>query len=544
MINLKTLRICFLLLSVAVFNSCDEDDGDRTIGPSLLDSSTVYDVVRNNGSLTALNAAIQAADLTATLEGEGPFTLFAPDNAAFETLATSLGFESPEDLLANVDSGALASLLTYHVVAGENDAASLTDGRTLTTVEGGELTISLDGDNIQILDATKRPETNPVSNVVENGVITNPANGIVYIVDKVLLPQAAIDAFEIDTRPAIVDLATSNDDLSILVSALGKTDLVGTVAGLENANVLAPTNEAFADLLETLGEDYSSLDDFDNDTEIALLGDILKYHVIPGVGELSAGQAETALEGASVGVVAESGGYAFTDASSITANTIAADIEAINGQVQLVDKVLLPQTALDFLDQLASDDLATTVIDTPELSILEEALVATELVDLFVDDTNESFIQEEDEEDEDFETRRTPTNYTYFKPATVFVPTDAAFEELFTLLGDEYTGIASFDTEDELALLEEILKYHVVEGNISSEDLSAGPVTTVAESDIEVIAVLGTENFVIGDASNEDNANIVIPDVMTRNGVAHVIDKVLLPQSAVDLVISQNEEEE
>lgn len=545
MTNFKIIRIFSLVFTFIVFSSCDEDDGDRTIGPSLLDSSTIYDVVRNNGSLSSLNAALQTADLTATLQGDGPFTLFAPDNAAFENLATNLGFESATDLLAEIDPSALATILTYHVVPGDNSAAALTDGMKLTTVQGGELTVTINGDgNIQLLDATDLPETNPVSNVDPDASNPDPQNGIIHVIDKVLLPQEAIDAFDIDIRPTIADLATSSENLSILVSALGKADLLGTIMDLDSANVLAPTNEAFASLLETLGDDYNSLDDFDNDTEIALLGDILKYHVLPSTGELMEGQIETALEGSTVGVVAESGGYAFGDATATTANTVAADIEAKNGQVQLLDKVLLPQVALDFLAQLNSNDLATTVVDTADLSILEQALIATELVATFADETNESFVQEEDEEDEDFEERRTPENFTYYRPATVFAPTNAAFEELFALLGDDYTSIASFDTEDELSLLTEILTYHVVEGAVTSEDLAPGPVTTLAESDIEIIAVLGTGDFVIRDASGNDNANLLLVDVAARNGVAHVIDKVLLPQSAVDFVNSLNEGEE
>ena len=534
-----------------VLNSCEDDDASGEISPSRLDDTTVYGVVRQNGSLSNLEAALEVAsgDLPETLRGEGPFTLFAPENAAFDNLATRLGFESASELLENIDPATLATILTYHVVSGDNEDDDLTEGTQLTTVQGGQLTITVvvDGDNrtIQILDATDLPETNPVSNVTVSN--PDPGNGAVHIIEKVLLPQEIINAFDIDIRPSIVDLATSSDDLSVLVSALGKTNLTGTIVALDTANVLAPTNQAFLDLLEDpLGDDYDSLDDFDNDVEIALLADILRYHVLPGASNLMAGQAETALEGASVEVVADNGGFAFGDATGTNANAAIANIEARNGFVQVIDKVLLPQTALDFLAQLESADLATTVINTDELSILEQALAATELVAPFVDDSNESFVQDADEEDEDFEERRTPENFTYFKPATVFAPSNAAFEELFALLGDDYTGIDSFDTEDELALLTEILTYHVVEGDITSDDLTPGPVTTLAESEIEIVAVLGTGDFVIADASNDNNANFVLTDtdVMARNGVAHVIDKVLLPQSAVDFINSLNEEEE
>jgi len=541
MTKFRTFNIVLLVSAFFLLNSCDDDD-ENTVGSSILDTTTVQGVVSQNGALSSLKAALEMAsgDLPETLRGEGPFTLFAPDNAAFESLATNLGFDSATALLDNIDPSSLATILTYHVVAGDNEVDSFTDGQELTTVQGGGLTVVVDGDNVQILDATKQPQTNPASNVTVSN--PDPGNGVVHIIDKVLIPQEAIDAFDIDIRPTIADLATSSEDLSVLVSALDKTGLLGTVVALDTANVVAPTNQAFLDLLGALGDDYNSLDDFDNDVEIALLSDILTYHVLPGTFNLMAGTTDTALEDVSIEVTEVNGGFAFDDATTIDANTVTANIEAKNGFVQLIDKVLLPQAALDFLDQLGSEDLATSVVNATELSILEEALIATELVAPFVDDTNESFVQEEDEEDDDFEDRRTPANFTYFKPATVFAPNNAAFEELFALLGDDYTSIASFDTEDELALLAEILTYHVVEASVASTDLASGNITTLAGSDIEVIAVPGSDNFVIGDASNEDNANILTPDITARNGVAHIIDKVLLPQSAIDFVNSLNAE--
>lgn len=525
-------------------SSCDNDDGKGTVSPSILGSTTIDGAINKNGSLSSLNAALDAApgDLPTALNGEGTFTLFAPDNGAFDDLAARTGFESADDLLANIDPALLGTILNYHLVAGENGAGDLADGTTLSTSAGGELTITVDGDVILVSDATKLPQKAPTASVVQSN--PDPANGTIHVVSRVLLPQEAVDALNLDIRPSILEWATSTENLSTLASAVTKAGLVDILSELDTSTVLAPTNEAFANLLNDLGDDYNSLDDFDNDAEIAVLGDILKYHVLPGVADVMVGPVATALEGSSVEVIAGVGGFAFEDITDVDANIVTADIEANNGAIQIVDKVLLPQAALDFTALLASDDLATTVTSTPDLSILAEALAATELVDPFVDTSNESFVQGEEEEDEDFEERRTPSNYTYFKPATVFAPSNTAFEELLEALGPNYTGIDSFDTEEDMALLTEILTYHVVEGEITSNDLEAGSLTTLAESDIEIVPVLGTDSFVIGDASNNVNANFVLTDVMARNGVAHVIDKVLLPQSAVDFIISLNEEEE
>ncbi|MBD0778800.1 fasciclin domain-containing protein [Maribacter sp. ANRC-HE7] len=531
--KIRTIGIIFSMFALLGLNSCDDDDIDSP-GSAIIGPGTVHTRISASGSSTSLEAALKIAtgDLPGTLEGTGPFTVFAPNNTAFANLAESLGFESTDDvsaseaLLASIDPALLSQILTYHVVAGSMEAASLSDGATLTTVLGDEISviISEDGD-IQLLDATKLPETSPVSTIVQSDGYAE--NGIVHFIDKVLLPQAAIDALDFDIRPTIIDWATGTDDLSLLASSIEKAGLTDAIAALDTARVLAPNNQAFADLLETLGDDYNSLDDFDNEVEIALLGEILLYHVLPPVDDsidLTVGPATTLLDENFVDVTTAVGGFAFGDATADIANTITADIDAKNGAVDIIDKVLLPQAALDFSTLLDSDDLATTVTGAPQLSVLEEALIATDLAGAFVDMTN---VQDDE-----------ATNFTYYRPATVFAPTDAAFEDLFNALGPDYTSIASFDTEEELALLSEILLYHVLAGKVVSEDLEAGVATTASEKDIEIISVVGTDNFVIGDATNDVNANITTPDVLARNGVAHIIDKVLLPKSAIDFIES------
>lgn len=515
-----------MAISFFAFVSCDDDDSDRSLEISLEGRGTVVDAISINSSASALETALQTAtgNLVETLNGTGPFTVFAPTNAAFDALAEDLGLADAAELITAAGPDLLSQILTYHVVAGRSASGDLSNGASLTTVQGDALTVVITEDGaVQLQDATKLPQTNPVSTVT--GADFEYNNGIIHYIDRVLLPQAAIDALSIDIRPSLVEWAVGTPDLSVLVSALSKAGLVGTIADLEAGTVLAPTNQAFVDLLAILGDDYNSIDDFDNEFEIALLGDILKYHVIGArvaSTDLMAGDVETVLADNSITVIEENGGFAFGDATSTSAGIVAADVDATNGFVHIIDKVLLPQAALDFLALLGSDDLATIVVATPQLSVLEEALIATDLVGAFVDATNMA-----DPE---------ATNFTYAMPATVFAPTDAAFVDLLALLGDDYTSIASFDTEDELKLLSDILLYHVVAGKVTSDQLSAGSVTTVGGSDLDIIATIGSPGFVIGDATNDVNANIAIADVLARNGVAHVIDKVLLPQVAIDFL--------
>lgn len=531
MTKIKILSKFFIVFILTAFVSCDDDDSDRTLEISLEGRGTVVDAIGVNSSVSSLEAALGAADgnLLEVLSGTGPFTVFAPTNAAFDALAERLGLEDAGALITAAGPELLSQILTYHVVAGQTASGDLTDGSTLTTVLGDELTVAITGDGeVQLLDATKLPQTNPASTVT--GADFEYNNGIIHYIDRVLLPQAAIDALNIDIRPTLLEWATGTADLSLLVSALDKAGLVDTIADLEAGTVLAPNNQAFADLLGALGEDYNSLDDFDNAVEIALLADILKYHVIGARVEstdLMIGDVETALEDNSIAVIADGASFVFGDATDVNAGIVTADIDATNGVVHIIDKVLLPQAALDFLALLNSDDLATIVVATPELSILEEALIATDLVGAFVDATNMA--------------DSTATNFTYAMPATVFAPSNAAFVDLLTLLGDDYNSIADFDTEDELNLLSDILLYHVVSGKITSDQLEAGTVTTVGGDDLDVIATIGSPGFVIGDSTNDQNAAIIIADVLARNGVAHVIDKVLLPQVAIDFINSLNE---
>jgi uncharacterized surface protein with fasciclin (FAS1) repeats len=124
-------------------------------------------------SAKTLAAAVTAAGLVETLQGAGPFTVFAPTDAAFAAIQSSV-----DTLLKPESKAELTKILTYHVVSGKTMAADLKDGQELTTVQGGKLKVSIAGGKVMINDAT----------VTTADVAAS--NGVVHVVDKVILPTA------------------------------------------------------------------------------------------------------------------------------------------------------------------------------------------------------------------------------------------------------------------------------------------------------------------------------------------------------------------
>jgi uncharacterized surface protein with fasciclin (FAS1) repeats len=154
-------------------------------GAAMLPTRDIIDNAVNSRDHTTLVAAVQAAGLVETLKGPGPFTVFAPTNAAFGRLPAG----TVDTLLMPANKGALTGVLTYHVVPGRMDAASLMQAiragggsATLTTVAGGKLTARMAGQGISLTDARGGRAMVTIADV-------NQSNGVIHVVDSVLLPQ-------------------------------------------------------------------------------------------------------------------------------------------------------------------------------------------------------------------------------------------------------------------------------------------------------------------------------------------------------------------
>ena len=493
-----------VMLSFVIF-SCSDDDEPVSVLPEIQEmtpTSNIVELAIASESLTQLEAAVIKTDLVETLTGTGPFTVFAPTDDAFVALLGVLGdeYNSLDDFDTEGEIALLKNILLYHVVVAEVKAADLSAGDVGTALADNTVSVISSGSTFVIGDASSTD-----ANITATDI--GATNGVIHLIDKVLLPQAAVD-FAASLQD-LVDVASANLDFSVLVDAVVKTDLVATLQSDGPFTVFAPTNEAFVALLGALGSNYNSLEDFDTEGEIALLKNILLYHVVPSqvnAADLAAGAVGTAFADNSVSIIASGDTFVIGDASETDAGISATDIGANNGVIHVIDKVLLPQAAIDFVGSLK--DIVGIASGDDNFSLLVDAVVKTDLVET---------LQSEG-------------------PFTVFAPTNDAFVALLDALGNDYNSLNDFDTEGEIALLKNILLYHVVAAQVKSTDLAEGEVAT-AFVDNSISVVMSGDTFVIGDASEAD-ANLATIDLEATNGVVHVIDKVLLPQAAIDFVNS------
>jgi uncharacterized surface protein with fasciclin (FAS1) repeats len=159
-----------------------EMSGEKTVmvgGAPMYPSKNIVENAVNSKDHTTLVAAVKAAGLVDTLAGKGPFTVFAPTNAAFEKLPAG----TVDTLVKPESKATLTKILTYHVVPGKLEAADLTDGKKLKTVEGEELTVKKSGGKVMIVDAKGGSSTVTIPNV-------DQSNGVIHVVDTVLMPKA------------------------------------------------------------------------------------------------------------------------------------------------------------------------------------------------------------------------------------------------------------------------------------------------------------------------------------------------------------------
>lgn len=268
----------------------------------------IVDTAVAAGSFKTLVAAVKAAGLVDTLKGDGPFTVFAPTDAAFAKLPKG----TVESLLKPENKAKLQAILTYHVVAGKVNAADVVKLSSAATVQGQQVAIAVNNGKVSIDNA----------NVVKTDIETS--NGVIHVIDSVLLPSDR----------DIVDTAAANGSFTTLVAAVKAAGLVDTLKSDGPFTVFAPTDAAFAKLPE--GTVASLLKPENKDKLVA----ILTYHVVAGkvmasdVVQISSAKT---VNGKSASVSVNNGGV-MIDAAKV----VATDIETSNGVIHVIDSVILP----------------------------------------------------------------------------------------------------------------------------------------------------------------------------------------------------------
>jgi uncharacterized surface protein with fasciclin (FAS1) repeats len=312
-VNRRTL-LCGAIASAAVplLSACGGGHENEAPGD-------IVAVASANADFSILVEAITAAGLVNTLKGAGPFTVFAPTNAAFAALLSELGL-TKEALLANTTL--LTAVLTYHVLSAKVDSTAVAGqlGLPVATVQGGILKVERQGSTLQITDGRNRTSTVTATD-------TLASNGVIHTINRVILPA----------DKNIVQTAQSLSDFSILVEAVVAANLAATLSGSGPFTVFAPTNAAFAALLTELNLSKEALL-----ADTALLTRVLTYHVLPSrvlKAQVPVGAAITTVEG---GTFTVNSNLAITDQRNRPSQIGATDVFTSNGVIHVIDRVLLP----------------------------------------------------------------------------------------------------------------------------------------------------------------------------------------------------------
>ena len=463
----KTFKILPLLLFVFAFQACSNDDDDTIILPQQLN---IVETARATPALSSLVAAIEAADgdLGTLLSGNGPFTVLAPTNDAFDAFLNGT-------LLGQVDTAVLEQILRNHVISADISAADLvslsgSDGRgyTSTNADGAG------NEKLSILFDTNGalPRFNNTANVASADLANiSASNGTVHVIDAVL------------GLPDIVDHALNNDNFTSLTGALSSEGLVSTLQGDGPFTVFAPTNDAFAAFTNPNSNTLAS---------------VLVNHVLMGTA-ISTGLTTsypttlaTNADGDNLSLFVNVGndGVMLNGSSAV----LVTDIVGTNGVVHVVDTVIDLPTIATFAtsntDALSSLVAALQLADTgaptvPWLSTVSDANAG---------------------------------------PYTVFAPTNDAFANLLLELdATGNTGLADLDP----ATVDAVLLMHVVNGNVRAEDLASlmGTVPTLGGD-----LALDLNTLTLTDSLMRDIGIIgALTDIQAVNGVVHVVDTVIRP---------------
>lgn len=466
-----TLKITSALLASMLLVGCGSDDEDEVV-----DVPDIVERAQGDDRFETLVAAVIEAELVDTLKGDGPFTVFAPTDDAFQAFLTENNLAA-EDFLANPD---LASILTYHVLPQEVEASAAiavasSATNTVTTVNGETLALVTAGDALYVNG----------SQVVVTDVTAE--NGVIHAIDKVLLPP------EMSASLDIVATAQADDRFETLVAAVVEAGLVTTLQGDGPFTVFAPTDDAFEAYLTDNGLTAEEL------LASEALSDILTYHVLAGKVIADAAVAKAGSSSNILGTVNSASLALSLSGEALNVNTsevVVADVLTTNGVIHAIDKVLVPHTPSALSDtNVTVAGLVTALASAEEgaefTTLLAAVQAADEAVLTTLNDTTQTL--------------------------TVFAPTDAAFDALLVEL--ELTAQELLGSPD----LTNILLQHVLGSEVNSiaaYGANGSDVQTLNESSALSVSIEDGSLLIEG-------ATVIIEDVEVSNGVIHVIDTVI-----------------
>ena len=305
--NLSILFRCLLLVgAVTFFASCGDDDDSP-------EPMTLTEIAADVDRFSSLVTALERTGLDVVLNGSGSFTVFAPNNSAF----TAAGVDA-----STFDVDELKEILEYHVFVGQSlTVANIPETQVYLGTAG---TNGPDGTSLSLLVEKSGSSVTVNGDVPVINADIEGSNGVIHEIGSVLLPLN------------IVGHAQANSNFTSLVGALAAADgdLVGTLSN-ENATftVLAPVNQAFTDIQPTV-----------DGLTTAQLASILTYHVIGDVNATSTllqNQNYGTVNGAEITVNKSGDTVTITDETGATATVLLANVQATNGVIHVIDKVLL-----------------------------------------------------------------------------------------------------------------------------------------------------------------------------------------------------------
>ena len=308
----KLIKLTLIVVTTTIMFSCSDDDG------TTYNNNSIVAIASETSNLSILVDALERTDLVETLDQTGPYTVFAPTNAAFTTFLSANGYAN----LDAVPTAALKEILLNHVVSGTNLSTSLSTGYIKTLAKGSASstnTLSM------FVNTSSGVRLNGVSSVTSADVVAS--NGVVHIVDAVI------------GLPTVVTHALANPNFTNLVDALtseGQPDFVGILSGTSSSpfTVFAPSNAAFTAFETENPGTLASLTP-------AQLTSVLSYHVVAGANVLSNAIPSGPITTYETGTFTVSG-TVITDEAARQTNIVAVDVQASNGVIHVLDNIILP----------------------------------------------------------------------------------------------------------------------------------------------------------------------------------------------------------